>query len=723
MYRFVLRNPCKNAVQKTLTHYIRRHNSSGVPRQAGFGKILVIITPFVAVGGVATYAKYDDEFRKTLVKNVPGADSILKVVLQEENPFEDVSKKFSSVTSSVTGLFGGGDSQTSDTKPKKVEITEVKLPTQKPVSISSSSSSKAPSSQSDSIIPVPLPPITSDPTKTTATATKQEKKESTASTATPAAAPSKPITVSKPTDSIPSDIQELEKAVELAAALAVEEYNKAIGVLKSYNEEIKKVVDHAIEKLDPTAWIAMKNKTSARDTTVEHAENSARDALNKMDQCQAALSKHANTVSAERLDAIRNKIRTLNDHINGRKDELYRTKDSAVLSEKYWKKVESARNYFLDEIAAIFPGLNLAEKKLNLNKDDLDLFITHAYSHVLAYQKELQRLQLEGEMRLKRAIDALRGEDQTEAVRAQVDFYLEKERRDMALENQKKVSRIIAESEKELKKQLKRQSEAHVDHLHDALTQKETELRRTFMRELDEKISTEKAAYKLQLASMLGKLKGMDAALKARAESERCAHQAQALWAACQALWASVRTGDPGVHWQLKLRPLSSEIKAVGRAAAEGDELVTVVLQSLPKEALARGVYPEDALRERFINVERVARKVALVPEEGASLPVYLLSYLQSMLIMRPDNPISQEELENKVFDFSKLDTYDVLNRARYFLDRGDLTQAVKYLNLLQGAPRKVANDWLKEARLLLETQQASNTLMAHAAASGLLYL
>lgn len=52
------------------------------------------------------------------MKNVPGADSILKVVLQEENPFEDVSKKFSSVTSSVTGLFGGGDSQTSDTKPK-----------------------------------------------------------------------------------------------------------------------------------------------------------------------------------------------------------------------------------------------------------------------------------------------------------------------------------------------------------------------------------------------------------------------------------------------------------------------------------------------------------------------------------------------------------------------------------------------------------------------------
>lgn len=59
----------------------------------------------------------------------------------------------------------------------------------------------------------------------------------------------------------------------------------------------------------------------------------------------------------------------------------------------------------------------------------------------------------------------------------------------------------------------------------------------------------------------------------------------------------------------------------------------------------------------------------------------------------------------------------------RYYVDRGDLMMAMKYMNLLQGAPRKIASDWLKEARLLLETQQAANTLMAHAAASGLLYL
>jgi MICOS complex subunit MIC60 len=65
-----------------------------------------------------------------------------------------------------------------------------------------------------------------------------------------------------------------------------------------------------------------------------------------------------------------------------------------------------------------------------------------------------------------------------------------------------------------LRQQLKRQTEAHIDHLNDQLAQKETELRRIFNRELDEKLTSEQAEYKLKLAAMLGKLKGMDTALK-----------------------------------------------------------------------------------------------------------------------------------------------------------------------------------------------------------------
>lgn len=59
----------------------------------------------------------------------------------------------------------------------------------------------------------------------------------------------------------------------------------------------------------------------------------------------------------------------------------------------------------------------------------------------------------------------------------------------------------------------------------------------------------------------------------------------------------------------------------------------------------------------------------------------------------------------------------------RYWLDRGDFAQSLKYMNLLKGAPRTVAKQWMNETRILLETQQAANTLMAHAASGGLMYL
>ncbi len=74
--------------------------------------------------------------------------------------------------------------------------------------------------------------------------------------------------------------------------------------------------------------------------------------------------------------------------------------------------------------------------------------------------------------------------------------------------------KIRAESEKNLRDQLKKQIEAHTDHLSDALSQKEAEMKRLFTREMDEKLANERASYNTQLAGMLGKIKGMDAALK-----------------------------------------------------------------------------------------------------------------------------------------------------------------------------------------------------------------
>lgn len=347
------------------------------------------------------------------------------------------------------------------------------------------------------------------------------------SAASAASAPKKsapPPVESKPSEPIklppilsqplPQTFVDLEKDLEVAAQIAVKEYTAAIKVLKEYAEDVKTVVDRVIEQSDHSLWSVLKNKTAARDTAVEAAERTAQAAKTHIDKLEKHIKTVGKNVAPEILEKTSRNILVISDQLNKSKDSLYEAKDSAKLSEKYWKKVEEARNYFVDQVQTLFPGVDLSAKNLNLSKDDVDLFIVHAYSHVLAYQKELQKLHTEGEVRLRRALDSLKGEDQTEATNRQLEYLLEKEKQQLNIENQKKILRIQTESEAKLRQQLKTQTDAHVDHLQDCLSEKEKELRRAFSNELNEKVSVEQSTYKLQLATMLGKLKGMDAALK-----------------------------------------------------------------------------------------------------------------------------------------------------------------------------------------------------------------
>lgn len=99
---------------------------------------------------------------------------------------------------------------------------------------------------------------------------------------------------------------------------------------------------------------------------------------------------------------------------------------------------------------------------------------------------------------------------------------------------------------------------------------------------------------------------------------------------------------------------------------ASSDELVSTVIKSIPPRVKQQGVFPEPVLRARFLKVEKVARQLSLVPENGGRLPLYFLSYLQSILLLEAPNAIPQTELNDEVVDFSKLTNNDILQRARY---------------------------------------------------------
>lgn len=50
----------------------------------------------------------------------------------------------------------------------------------------------------------------------------------------------------------------------------------------------------------------------------------------------------------------------------------------------------------------------------------------------------------------------------------------------------------------------------------------------------------------------------------------------------------------------------------------------------------------------------------------------------------------------------------------RYCIDRDDILQALRYLNLLTGCSRVVAKEWMNEATVFLETKQAIDLLMSY---------
>ncbi|CAH2009080.1 unnamed protein product [Acanthoscelides obtectus] len=419
---------------------------------------------------------------------------------------------------------------------------------------------------------------------------------------------------------------------------------------------------------------------------------------------------------------IKNNISKVQDDIvRARRDMENEIKKGSV-AEKYWEKVEKARQHFAEELESMFPGIDLSKRQLHVDVEDLDLFVLHAYHNVIFYQKELSKMETIMQERVRQAVEAAKKGGGDPLTSAQICEAVEQEKRRLMLCFQQNALRMKREHEQELREQLKLQSQTFNDHLADAIRTREMEIERAFSRKFDEMLEEERCRFKLQLAAIVGRLKGLDQAIKEKNDADEASRQAQVLWSACQALLRAIKAGCPGKPWKDQIRPLEPELKAVEKAA-ENDELVGAVMKGIPKEAKERGVYPEDALRERFLKVEQVARTVALVPEAGASLPIHVLSYIQSLLLIKAPSPIPQSELDDEKVDFAELSTNDILQRARYWLDRGDFAQTLRYMNLLKGAPRCVARQWMNETRILLETQQAANTLMAHAASSGLTYL
>ena len=173
-----------------------------------------------------------------------------------------------------------------------------------------------------------------------------------------------------------------------------------------------------------------------------------------------------------------------------------------------------------------------------------------------------------------------------------------------------------------------------------------------------------------------------------------------------------VETGGSGEDGR---KPLSDELNAI-QQAGDNHPFVSTLIRSVPHESVISGVQPQDALAQRFRKVRSLCKKVAMIDETGGTLYKYFVSYIQSLFMFSSAKALS----DNEEVNLSDLNTFILVDNAAYCLEKGDLEQAVRYINQLRGEPRKVASSWLRDAQLLLETKQAADALLAHASAVGL---
>jgi len=198
-----------------------------------------------------------------------------------------------------------------------------------------------------------------------------------------------------------------------------------------------------------------------------------------------------------------------------------------------------------------------------------------------------------------------------------------------------------------------------------------------------------------------------------RAERQRSGQLARELWAACRTLLSVIKAGQSSPRaTKDQLTPVDAELRAIRDAGSEYP-IVHIALSTVSAKAFERGVFTPDALRRRFDRVRRGARRVAMIDETGGTITRYVLSYLQSLFVLR-------SLVAGDADDVSELSVFALLDNAANCLKFGDIEQAVRYVNQLRGEPRRVAAEWLDEARILLETRQAAELIQAFASANGL---